>query len=266
MLWLVVAAGCYRPTDLAHCAITCDPFANNCPGELVCGTDQFCHGPGESVDVCLAEVVDALRGPDAFIIRLDAGPDARPDGGLSCVHQWTADFSSDPSMGSLDHWIPGSGGGFPTSQLQPMGAPTYWAATPGETLITSGSSAFATATTIDVTLHPLDQRAAIQFALNTATGKSTQLTVTVEATGATQAVTLTNSSTTGPLTTLTVVDAFHRYQLAVKPNGGPIVFAIDGTAMYTAQTYDVTIGGNIGGVTLIATGNTNFDTADVCAQ
>jgi len=266
VLWLV-AAGCYRPTDLAHCAITCDPFANNCPGELVCGTDSFCHGAGESIAGCVAEVVDALPGPDALIIRLDAGPDARPDGGSSCVHQWVTDFSSDPSTGSLDRWIPGGGGGFPTSQLMPMGAPTYWAATAGESLVTSGSSAFATATTIDVALHPLDQRAAIQLNLNTAAGKSTQLTIAIEASGAAQTITLTNSSaTTNPLVTVSVTDAFHHYQLGVKPNGGSIGFAIDGTAAYNSSSYAVSTGGNIGGVTLISTGNTQFDSADVCAQ
>ena len=52
----------------------------------------------------------------------------------------------------------------------------------------------------------------------------------------------------------------------MKPNGGAIVFAIDGIAMYTSPSYAVSTGGNIGGVTLIATGNTDFDSADVCAQ
>ena len=266
----LVAVGCYRPTDSAHCAITCDPFSNNCPGELVCGTDSFCHGPGEAIDVCVPGLVDAMRGPDAPIIRLDAGPDAGPDGGISCVHEWAADFSSDPTTSvSVDRWQRVGGGAFPVGELQPAGAPTFWAAQSGDELITNGSSAFATATEVDVTLHVLDQTAGIQLNVNGTNGKSTQLVVTVTHVGVMESITLENRAlplAQNPLITASVSDDFHRIRLVVKPNGGLIVFAVDATTVYTSPTYATATASIMGGVTLYAAGNTQFDNADVCAQ
>ncbi len=62
-------AGCYQPT-FEPCAVTCAGAGSACPAATSCGTDGFCHAPGEA----LCTDIDA-RPPDAT--PADAG-----DGGL----------------------------------------------------------------------------------------------------------------------------------------------------------------------------------------
>ena len=262
----LVATGCYHPADKAGCAITCDATKGNCPGELVCGTDNYCHGRGETLTGCVPEVVDALPAPDGFIFYLDAGPDAAPDAaGVTCVHRWTTDFTSDPTQVMGEHWQ-AVGAAFKPSELQPPRAPTYWETTGSEQLTTSGGLAFATATVVDVHATPLTTSLAIQLNVNATTGGSTQLTVDVRSTGSDQQLTLTNAATGAHLLDITLPDAVHELTLAVKPNGGAINVLVDGVTQYSQPTYALSNGSIVGGVTLSANGMTHWDDADVCAQ
>jgi hypothetical protein len=48
---VVLVAGCYAPSSPASCQILCGA-GPICPGDLQCGTDHFCHAPGEAADAC----------------------------------------------------------------------------------------------------------------------------------------------------------------------------------------------------------------------
>ena len=97
----LVGAGCYRPTNDAHCAISCDPSGMSCPTGLVCGSDGFCHG--QEGEVCGTGMIDAPLpvdtsgdGPDgppdpagdALVGDAPAGDAPAGDAPASCMYTW----------------------------------------------------------------------------------------------------------------------------------------------------------------------------------
>jgi len=270
-----VAVGCYRPTDVTHCTISCDPLAANCPGSLVCGTDSFCHGPGERVDVCVPEVVDATRPHDAFVIPHDGfvPPDASDVTDAMadvCVHEWSADFSSDPLVGNLWTYA-GPTGGFPTMQLVPANAPSYWDSQANESLIANAMGwPFATTTKVHVRMASAgtasEPGVAVQVNVNTANGKSAQITLglTRDAAGA-QTLVLADG-TTELQRTPNLSSDFHTLDLVIGPNGGSIVLYVDHLQQAPAVTYPIELGSIIGGATVFSSGESFIDYVDICAQ
>lgn len=103
----IALTACYRDGTVAKCAVSCDPLdtANRCPGDLLCGTDKFCHPEGESSMACTFEKNDATAPPDAAF--RDAPPvDAIPtDAFTMCAAgTWQADFDADPTVVSAHYW------------------------------------------------------------------------------------------------------------------------------------------------------------------
>ena len=276
--WLLVplvAVGCYRPTDVTHCTISCDPLAANCPGTLVCGTDSFCHGTGESVDVCVPEVVDAKKPPDAFILPHDGfmPPDATSSVDAMadvCLHEWSADFSTDPLIDN--QWTyAGPVGGFPTTQLMPTGAPTYWDIQRNEELITNAMGwPFATTTKVHVrmssTAVAIEPGVSVQLNVNSSNGKSAQITLglTLDANGGQTLLLAVNGTILDHKPNLAA--GFHTLDLVIGPNGGSIVLFVDSIQENPAVTYPLAMGPINGSGTLLATAEGSVDYIDICAK
>ena len=70
MFSFALLGGCYQPSGVTPCTLTCDQ-ATPCPGELVCGSDGVCHAPGSTA----CSLIDA--GVDSVDARIG---DARADG------------------------------------------------------------------------------------------------------------------------------------------------------------------------------------------
>lgn len=65
--------GCYQPT-VEQCAIACTPEVA-CPGDLTCGEDRHCHGPGEE-QTCTFDVTVTVADPEGTrgIVEVNGTP------------------------------------------------------------------------------------------------------------------------------------------------------------------------------------------------
>lgn len=269
--WLLlplVAAGCYHPVDVAHCAITCDPLVGNCPGELICGTDSFCHALDEPLNGCVAGLFDAPPQPDAQIFPHDGPPDSPvlAIDAPACSSEWHADFSSDPTTGSGLAWTSVGTVAFDFAAQVSAGT---WNAPDMTGLATSPSTDFQTQTTINavIDLPQVGESAALVIGLTDGT-QLAQLTFAIgHPTAGTDSVALTNNfggAQPEMLASQSAPIGNHHIRLDVQWPTSTVTFTIDAAAA-TQATFTKGVGTGIpASVAIRVTSGANVDDIDVC--
>src|SRR5262249_6287034 len=46
-LFVLALFGCYKPSGIEPCSVTCDVAKQDCPGDLECQADGLCQAPGD---------------------------------------------------------------------------------------------------------------------------------------------------------------------------------------------------------------------------
>ncbi len=265
----LVAAGCYRPIDVAHCAITCDPLVGNCPGSLICGTDSFCHTATEPLNNCLAGVIDAPPHADAFIFPHDGPPDALvlPIDAAACSSQWRADFDSDPTIpGAGNHWM--SSGAVPFNFATQVTIGT-WNAPDMSALQTTPGMAFQGETLIDadVDLPQVGDALALSIGL-TDGAQFAQLSVALgHPTAGTESLVVTNSYGAAQPEMLlgqTAAIGAHHVHVDVQWPTGIATLKLDGGAASPLSFMKGAGSLALGTVALSVTTSANINTIAVC--
>ncbi len=268
LLLSLVTAGCYHPVDVAHCAITCDPLVGDCPGELICGTDNFCHQLDEPLQGCVSGLIDAPPQPDAEIFPHDGPPDVPvlAIDAPACATEWHADFSSDPTTASGLAWT--SVGTVPfdfTAQVM-FGV---WNAPDMTGLATTPSTDFQTETTInlDLDLPQVGDSATLVIGLTDGT-QFAQLSFALgHPTAGTESVALTNNfggAQPETLASQTAAIGKHHVRLDFQWPTSAVSFTIDASAA-TQATFMKGLGNTISdSVAIRAATGANIDDIDVC--